>query len=303
MSMMMKGNGRTREEEEEEMECRVGGGRRDRMKREREREMRSKRLTNKLSFYTPRHSRGYAYVDDFLSPDVVGKLVEETRPLQEFFEPGEIWVGKEAQAGAQVNGHGGCIKEDFMSRFIIIIIIVIVIIIVIISIIVIVIIRCHCHHRRHHRRRHHHYQQQQQQSSSSTSIMHHHRPPPHHHHHRRPHHHHDLVTSFVIIIIIIILNAIGRHDPRGGVRRCFRDGPDVKDLLTLINPIVAGGAGRCAGRQHSLDELSDHDLKQLHDAAQGNETGVFPARWVSALRFGCCCPGARTVLDGSGGGW
>jgi len=47
-------------------------------------------------------SRGFAYVDEFLSPEVVNRILAETCPLHDFFEPGEIWVGKEAQAGAQV---------------------------------------------------------------------------------------------------------------------------------------------------------------------------------------------------------
>jgi len=47
-------------------------------------------------------SRGYAYVDNFLAPHVVEAILKETTPLHEYFEPGEIWVGKEAQAGAQV---------------------------------------------------------------------------------------------------------------------------------------------------------------------------------------------------------
>ena len=46
--------------------------------------------------------RGFGYVDDFLSPEVVKRILAETGPLHDFFEPGEIWVGKEAQAGAQV---------------------------------------------------------------------------------------------------------------------------------------------------------------------------------------------------------
>eukprot|EP00873_Tetraselmis_striata_P043355 jgi/Tetstr1/463619/TSEL_008481.t1 len=47
-------------------------------------------------------ARGYAYVDNFLAPGVVGSILKETAPLHEYYEPGEIWVGKEAQAGAQV---------------------------------------------------------------------------------------------------------------------------------------------------------------------------------------------------------
>lgn len=41
-------------------------------------------------------------MDNFLAPGVVGSILKETAPLHEYYEPGEIWVGKEAQAGAQV---------------------------------------------------------------------------------------------------------------------------------------------------------------------------------------------------------
>mmetsp|Transcript_6402 Transcript_6402/g.15590 ORF Transcript_6402/g.15590 Transcript_6402/m.15590 type:complete len:440 (+) Transcript_6402:559-1878(+) len=46
--------------------------------------------------------RQYAVIDNFISADDVGRIRADVDKLEAFYEPSEIWVGKQAAAGAQV---------------------------------------------------------------------------------------------------------------------------------------------------------------------------------------------------------